>query len=978
MKKLLLSCLAVLFATSIFAEIPVGYYHKADGLQKEALKSALNDIVSYGKFLSYGGGTGFTWEGFYYTDRNAADSSVIDMYSNEVFKFTYTDGKPDFQAVEGMHIEHALPKSWWGGIQYNAYKDLNHLFPAEGRINSAKNDLPLGIVGEATSDNGVSKVGKNTFRTEDYSGNCFEPNDEYKGDFARAYFYVVTAYEEFSEIWESPMIDKNTYPVWKDWALDLLLQWHRNDPVSPKELTRQEAVYGVQGNRNPFIDYPELVEHIWGTKTAETFDLPTETRAYLVSPTRWDKCNFGVVMTGNKPTHTFTFEGYNINSDILLKIKNETQEFALSKARISATESNQKVDVTLTFNAGELGDFADTLVINGGGLSTDIQIPLHATVTSDFMALDPTEVGATTATLNWMNIADATSYAIDVYESCDRAGDLFFSYYIEGSSNNKAVAIYNGTGKTVDLSKYALKKQSNGLGSFKGIDKLSGTLKNGETYVLAYYQADDEIKSLADKLIGKYESTEPEDLVLSFNGNDALALYHSGIMIDVIGEIDNVNNWSIDETLVRKSSVTGPTTAFNWNEWERQPKDYITGLDTHKATFGAKKMLLQNHNVGNTTSYTIRKLTPDHNYAYSITAIGAQNKVSENIMQWRTKGLDAPLALDAEAIFSDEFEPTWETSPEASQKYLIDVFSLDGPGITHEFEGFDNLSSNGTPLPTSWSGTISGNYTTAASSGTATPAAAFKNEGEYLQTPTYASPITSLSFVAKYNSGGEGSNLVIEALSDGIFTQIGAFEFENNSKKTLNYTFDKEKNYCAIRFTYHKAKGNLALDDVEITYGYQDTTMLLENEDWYAGWYVRSSLLAEGDTILPETNYYYRLRATVGDYVSDYSNLIKVTTLAEGNENPDPKPNIVPDPEPETPVDIISADESLLIWSNRNGIGFSGIETTTRIAIFDIGGRLLYTHTTNAENHFVPFGQHGIFIVQATDNQQTRSYKIVK
>ena len=110
-KQFFTIALATLLVATVNAAIPAGYYYKTNGLKKEALKSALNDIASNGIFLAYGGGAGYTWQGFYYTDRNAADSTVIDMYSNETFKFTYTDGRPDFLAVEGMHIEHSLPKS---------------------------------------------------------------------------------------------------------------------------------------------------------------------------------------------------------------------------------------------------------------------------------------------------------------------------------------------------------------------------------------------------------------------------------------------------------------------------------------------------------------------------------------------------------------------------------------------------------------------------------------------------------------------------------------------------------------------------------------------------------------------------------------------------------------------------------------------------------------------------------------------------
>jgi len=209
--------------------------------------------------LNYGSGPGFTWEGFFSTDRNA-DSTVIDMYSPVVRRFN------GFGSVSGMHIEHSLPKSWWGAHENNAYKDLFHLYPADGATNSLKNNLPLGeVAGTPTFDNTVTKIGKNGFGNI-YTESCFEPADEYKGDFARSYFYIATIYQDLSNLWDSPMMSKNTYPVWTPWAKDLLLKWHRQDPVSEKERARNNAVEAHQKNRNPFIDYPMLAEHLWGNK----------------------------------------------------------------------------------------------------------------------------------------------------------------------------------------------------------------------------------------------------------------------------------------------------------------------------------------------------------------------------------------------------------------------------------------------------------------------------------------------------------------------------------------------------------------------------------------------------------------------------------------------------------------------------------------------------------------------------------------
>ncbi|HKL95776.1 MAG TPA: endonuclease, partial [Paludibacteraceae bacterium] len=575
MKKIIFSLIFFSALTiHLNGAIPPGYYYLARGKQHTELKTALKDIVSSGTFLSYGSGADFTWQGFYFTDRNAADSTVIDMYSNIVRK------QPDFNSVYGMHIEHSFPKSWWGGYVNNAYKDLNHLYPSDGLTNSTKNDFPLGEVEIPASllDNGVSKVGKNTFGTT-YSGNCFEPADEYKGDFARSYLYVSTVYDKHSETWQTPMTETSSYLIWKPWAIEMLLKWHHEDPVSEKELTRVEEVYKIQGNRNPFIDYPDLVDYIWGDKTTETYSFPTETEPFLVTPNRWTKIDFGVVMQNDTQRSIIDLEGVNLTSNLSYSLKNTTSGLTISYGTPTTTGDVYSRAIFIDFDASTVGETIDTLLISGGGLNANILIPIKARVTSNFMALDATSITAVSATLNWMKLPDATSYQLDVYQGAEHAGDLFFSSYVEGSTGfNKAVAIYNGTGATVDLSKYSLKKQNNGFGSFGLETPLVGTLANGAVYVVAHLGAGTDIANQANLKLGT--STTDQTTVVSFNGNDAVALYHSGLQIDVIGEIDNPSDWGKDVTLQRKTTITGPITQFSWDEWTNRGADIYTNLNS--------------------------------------------------------------------------------------------------------------------------------------------------------------------------------------------------------------------------------------------------------------------------------------------------------------------------------------------------------------------------------------------------------------
>lgn len=249
------------------------YYSKANGKSGAELKTALFHIIGNLNVVSYAE----IWSAFEKTDLKP-DGSVWDMYSdipNGKSKYTfYIDRKRcgNFrQEGDCYNREHSVPKSWFRDGE-PMYSDLFHVYPTDGYVNNRRGNLPFGEVGIFSweSTNG-SRVGQNTFGN--YTQTVFEPIDEYKGDFARTYFYMVTAYENDVANWRSAQIGGNKYPAIKEWAVEMFLKWHRQDPVSEKELNRNETVFGIQKNRNPFIDYPELAEHVWGNKKNQPFSL---------------------------------------------------------------------------------------------------------------------------------------------------------------------------------------------------------------------------------------------------------------------------------------------------------------------------------------------------------------------------------------------------------------------------------------------------------------------------------------------------------------------------------------------------------------------------------------------------------------------------------------------------------------------------------------------------------------------------------
>ena len=248
----------------------IAYYQPADGKQGSALKTAMFNIIKTHTTLSYSNLTTY----YEQTDMRS-DGKVRDWYSNATaYSFSQSTGS---YSKEGdmYNKEHSFPASWFGDAS-PMYSDIVHVIPADGYVNNRRGNNLLGEVGTATytSANGYSKLG--TCATTGYNGTVFEPNDEVKGDLARIYFYMVTCYQDKIIGWSSNAIvsnilDGTTYPGYQSWYLDMLMEWSKNDPVDDVERARNNAVYTVQANRNPFVDYPGLEEYVWGTMTTTAF-----------------------------------------------------------------------------------------------------------------------------------------------------------------------------------------------------------------------------------------------------------------------------------------------------------------------------------------------------------------------------------------------------------------------------------------------------------------------------------------------------------------------------------------------------------------------------------------------------------------------------------------------------------------------------------------------------------------------------------
>ena len=267
--------IALLIAAVTLKAQPQGYYNGTDGLTGDDLKLALHNIIADDSHVSYTPGL---WNAFYQTDRRPGTDYVWDIYSdipNGTPPYLYTLGQGDqcgSYDSEGdcYNREHLWPQSWTSN-DATEQTDLHHIYPTDGYVNQQRGNYPLGEVYNATwtSQNG-SKLG--SCKTSlGYNGTVFEPIDEYKGDIARALMYVSVRYYTEDDDWStSGMTNKS---VIKDWAMTMLLRWHEEDPVSEKEINRNEAVYAKQNNRNPFVDNPEFAEMIWDPNWSSAYQI---------------------------------------------------------------------------------------------------------------------------------------------------------------------------------------------------------------------------------------------------------------------------------------------------------------------------------------------------------------------------------------------------------------------------------------------------------------------------------------------------------------------------------------------------------------------------------------------------------------------------------------------------------------------------------------------------------------------------------
>ena len=440
---------SLVFAVVLLLPLPVraitsSYYSSINGKKETALRDALYTITSAGPSgMSYDG----LWTAYQTTDVYPSDSTgkagkIWDMYSDCLFTPTGKGTGKQCGTYSGVcdcfNREHSLPKSWFNE-KTPAYYDLGHIVPTDGKVNGMRSNNVFGECASGYATWGTGKLGKakavttmnvkgSSTITTTFTGTAFEPADKYKGDFARMYMYMVIRYKpgnsnsvNLAAAGEGRTMFNSTDTNYglTDYSIALLMKWHRQDPVSQKEIDRNNGMETTQGNRNPFIDYPCLAEYLWGNKAGQAVTLSELVGTFTGSWTSGDGCpcvgptitsptgtvNIGTTNTSNSIYKDVTVQGTNLASGSLILTIGGTNDsyFKLpggaSSTTITKAQAEAGYNITITYTPTANGSHTATLTISGCGVTSHV-VTLTGTCTTVYTATwmaDGSQVGTSYA-----------------------------------------------------------------------------------------------------------------------------------------------------------------------------------------------------------------------------------------------------------------------------------------------------------------------------------------------------------------------------------------------------------------------------------------------------------------------------------------------------------------------------------------------------------------------------------------------------
>ncbi|MBO9691217.1 endonuclease [Chryseobacterium sp.] len=553
MKKILLPI--ILISSCLSAQAPAGYYDGTAGLTGYALKSKLHDIISekminwhYDDLKVLYGQTDLDK----YYDHDASNTQyLLDIYSEipsgpDSYEYT-VDQIIAGASVEGMgyNREHMMPQSTFSTSSsisdYPMYSDLNFIIPVDAYINQRRSNYPYGV-GNTTNHyifSNTSRISNAAIPNYPYTGRVYEPINEFKGDIARSLLYFAVRYEgklgSFNTAYTTsanltPATDQCPLDGTEERAIDLpyvamLKQWSAMDPVSQREIDRNNTIYTLQKNRNPFIDHPEWIDMIW----SETPDNIAPAAPGSLASTQQNAYFINLNWTASP------------DSDIL-------------GYRVYMNGSTTPVAVT-----------------KGTSISIDHLSP-STTYTFTVKAFDKAYLESP-----FSNTVTASTIASDSY-----APDLMITKYISGTNNNSntvknnALEIVNKTGHEVNLNNYRINIQfkNTSTGAFYSGDtyELEGKVGNNETFVILNPKS-----TLSCYTNAQARFVTASDPMMFSGGNYVELAYNKTVTVDAIGTKFTTNN-NGNVSLYRKSTINQPNSTFTIGEWDSYPSNYCQDL----------------------------------------------------------------------------------------------------------------------------------------------------------------------------------------------------------------------------------------------------------------------------------------------------------------------------------------------------------------------------------------------------------------
>lgn len=507
-----LTLIALISAMAGVAQAPAGYYNTATGTGY-TLKTQLYNIIKGHTDRGYAG----LWTTYQTSDRDNQyenDNSIIDVYSEnpngaDPYVYSYGTNQCGTYGSEGdcYNREHMIPQSTFNNAA-PMVSDAHFIPPTDGKVNGMRSNYPHGMVANATwtSLNG-GKLGSSAL--SGYNGTVFEPINEFKGDIARMYFYFATRYENtVSGYTTYNMFNGTSNQVFAQPFLDMLLQWHAQDPVSAREIARNNAIYARQNNRNPFIDNPNYVNLIWGGSVADT-TAPT-------APTTLTSSNIGTTsftLSWGASTDNVGVTSYNVYQNGALKVTVTGTSATISGLTTSTTyaytvkakdAAGNLSTTSSTLNVTTASPAADTTApttptnISSSGITTS-GLTLTWTASTDNIGVTGYEIyqdgvlktNTTTTTATITGLSAATSYNYTV-KAKDAAGNLSIAssaltittlantgvtYCTSTSNNTNDERIGNVKLNTINNS-------STGTNGYENFTTVSTTLNKGTNYTL--------------------------------------------------------------------------------------------------------------------------------------------------------------------------------------------------------------------------------------------------------------------------------------------------------------------------------------------------------------------------------------------------------------------------------------------------------------------------------------------------------------